>query len=151
MLSGRLRAATVLEVILLLPASVVLLPLLVFGALGSAFALPVLLVQTNLTPVQRLGAALLPLTTLLWVLAASVGMAAAWLAALAPHIAATRGWRVVLAAALMAGILAAVVWLYVMGTSRERYDAQTWALWIAMLGGPLVVAVRRLVVLTRSG
>ena len=103
---SRFRADTVLDVFLLLPARVFLLPLLVFGALGSAFAVPVLLVQTNLTLAQRLGAALLPLATMLWVLAAWLGMAAAWLAALEPEIAPTRRLRAALAAALIAGMLA---------------------------------------------
>jgi hypothetical protein len=37
-----------------------------------------------------------------------------------------------------------------MGSGRTAYDAQTWLVWIVALGGPLIVAVRHLILIAAA-
>ena len=79
------RAITVLEIAFgLLPASVVLLPLLIAGATGTAVAMMVILADgsKSFSTRTRLLMALSSAGIILWVLCAMVGMLALWVAVL---------------------------------------------------------------------
>jgi hypothetical protein len=141
---------TVVEIVLLLPASLLLVPLLLAGALGAAFAILGNLVQGDLPLSARLVIALQSLKLIAWVAAAALGMASLWALVIEPEERPTAGLRVLLAAGLLVGIVAALTWLYVMGSGRTAYDAQTWLVWIVALGGPLIVAVRHLILIAAA-
>lgn len=141
------RAITVLEVAFgLLPATVVLLPLLMAGAMGAAVALIVILADGSKPFSTRLIMVLPPAGIVLWVLVATLGMLALWVAVLGPEIVDHRPRaRVVLVTCLVCGSVAAILWLYVMG--RMSSDLKAWVTWIGFLGGPLIVSTRHLFLL----
>jgi hypothetical protein len=144
------RAITVLEIALgLLPASVVLLPLLMAGATGTAVAVVVILADGSRPFSTRLTMALPSAGIILWVLCATVGMLALWVAVLSRQEVDHRPRaRAVLITSLVCGSVAAILWLYDMG--RTTHDLKTWAVWIGFLGGPLIVSARHLFVLVRD-
>jgi hypothetical protein len=129
-----------------------LLPLLFAGGLGTAIALVTTLVEPGRSAPERWAVAGGLGLILAWILAAAVGVLALWLAALAepptalkhaPH----RRW---LAVGLLVGLVAAVRWLAVMAAHGHSYDALTWAVWLLLLGGPVVMGAAYLVFLLRS-
>ena len=136
------RIITVLEVALgLLPATVVLLPLLMAGAGGSAIAVLAILADGAKPLSMRLTMALPPVGIVLWVLSAALGILALWISMLGRETVAHQPRvRVGLVACLLVGSVAAILWLYVMGTGRESHDLLSWAIWIGLLGGPLIVS-----------
>ena len=144
------RAITVLEIALgLLPATVVLLPLLVAGATGAAFAGAMILADRSRPFSVRLTMVLPPVGIILWVLSAALGMAALWVSVLARKMVAHKSRaRVLLAVCLLCGSVAAILWLYVM--SRASYDVKTWAIWGGFLAGPLIVSTRHVFLLDRK-
>jgi len=139
----------VLEVALgLLPATVVLLPLLMAGAGGSAIAVLAILADGAKPFSMRLTTALLPVGIVLWVLSAALGMLALWISVLGHETVAHQlRVRVGLVACLLGGSVAAILWLYVMGAGRGSPGLLGWAIWIGLLGGPLIVSARHLVLL----
>ena len=145
------RIITVLEVALgLLPATVVLLPLLMAGAGGSAIAVVAILADVAKPFSTRLTMALAPVGIVLWVLTAALGMLALWISVLGRETVAHQPRvRVGLVACLLGGSVAAILWLYVMGRGPGR-DLLSWAIWIDLLGGPLIVSARHLVLLVMN-
>ena len=138
--SERRLRQTVEAVLGLAPATFVLLPFLFVGGLATAMA-----VIAN-GAVDRGSAVLFG-----WILAGVLGIAALWVVVLgdgAGHVG--RRSRLLLAIGLLLGMAAAVRWLWVMGTSVHRYGPATWAVWLVLLGGPLVVASLRLAQLLSS-
>lgn len=134
--TGRRRLRQLMEAAFgLAPATLLLLPFLLVGALGTVFA------------IAAGGAMDRPTAMLIvWALAGTVGIAALWVAVLNDGAARlSQGARVVLSVGLLLGIVAAARWLWVMSTSGHRYGAATWGVWLVLLGGPLVVAAFRLV------
>jgi hypothetical protein len=124
----------------LVPATFLLLPLLLAGGLGTAIA-------------ALASGAIEPAIVILigWVVIGVLAIAALWLVVLSDG-AVNRGRRVrfVLAAGLLLGIAAAARWFWTMGTSSHRYGAATWLVWLLLLGGPVLVASLRLKQLWRS-
>ena len=118
----------------LAPATLLLLPFLLAGALGTAMA------------AVAGGAVDWAIAVLIgWVLAGVLGITALWVVVLRDGGAGLRlGSRLVLAVGLLLGMAAAARWIWVMGANGHRYGAVTWAVWILLLGGPLVVASFRL-------
>jgi hypothetical protein len=97
----------------------------------------------------RLIMALSPAGIILWVLCATVGMLALWVAVLSRREVDHRPRaRAVLIICLICGSVAAMLWLYVMG--RTTHDVKAWAIWLGFLGGPLIVTTRHLIVLVRD-
>jgi hypothetical protein len=138
------RSIRNLEAVLLLPATCFLLPLLAAGAAGAGFALIANLAEPSAPLRDRLLAAKLSAAIMLWVAAAIVGMVAAWAAVFEQThsaSASSRRRRVLQALCLMAGGVAALVWLVVMA-KQERNGAAEWATWLALLAGPLGVSLR---------
>jgi len=134
-MAGLWRLRKVMEVALgLVPATFLLLPLLLAGALGTA-----------MTTVA--GGTLDWATCLLfgWAMAGVLGTAALWVVVLNDGGAGLGpGRRLMLAVGLLLGMAGAARWIWVMGTNGHRYGAATWAVWLVLLGGPLVVASLRL-------
>ena len=132
---GQWRLRQVAELALgLVPATFLLLPFLLAGALGTAMA-------------TVASGALDWATGLLigWVLAGVLGISALWVAVLSDGAARfSPGSRLVLGVGLLLGIAAAARWIWVMGTNGHRYGAATWIVWLVLLGGPLVIASLRL-------
>jgi hypothetical protein len=66
---------------------------------------------------------------------------ALWLVTLAENSAALRQspGRWFLAAGLLIGLVAAGRWLWIMAVGGHDYGAQTWALWLGLLIGPVVL------------
>ena len=91
-----------------------------------------------------------PLAGLLfWAASAMVGVVALWAAVLDSDdlIDGEPGLRWLVVVGLVLGLVAASRWLYMMASGRETYDQRTWALWILMLAGPILVGLRRLLML----
>ena len=146
------RIITVLEVALgLLPATVVLLPLLMAGAGGSVIAILAILADGTKPFSMRLTVALPPVGIVLWVLSAALGMLALWISVLGRETVAHRPRvRVGLVVCLIGGSVAAILWLYVMGTGRGSPGLLGWAIWLGLLGGPLIVSARHLLLLVMN-
>jgi hypothetical protein len=146
------RIITVLEVALgLLPATVVLVPLLMAGAGGSAIAVLAILADGTKPFSMRLTMALPPVGIVLWVLSAALGMSVLWISVLGRETVAHQPRvRVGFVACLLGGSVAAILFLYVMGTGRGSPDLLSWAIWIGLLGGPLIVSTRHLVLLVMN-
>ena len=124
----------------LAPATLLLLPLLLVGALGTVMA------AVAGGGIDWATAALIG-----WVLAGVLGIAALWAVVLRDGAAGlSLGSRLVLALGLLLGMAAAARWVWVMGANGVRYGPATWTVWLLLLGGPLVVASSRLAQLWRS-
>jgi hypothetical protein len=135
-MTGQWRLRQVAELALgLVPATFLLLPFLVAGALGTAMA------------AVSGGAVDWAIAVLIgWVLAGLLGISALWVVVLSDGAARlSPGSRVVLTVGLLLGMAAAARWIWVMGTNGDRYGAATWTVWLLLLGGPVVVASFRLV------
>ena len=79
-----------------------------------------------------------------WALAGAAGIVGLWVVVL--NDGAGRlgpGARLALTGVLLLGIVSGVRWLAKMAMSGHRYEATTWAVWILLLGGPIVVASLR--------
>jgi hypothetical protein len=134
-----------------LPATVLLLPLLFAGGLGAAIGLLAVLVESGRSATERWATVTSTGVVLAWVAAAGVGVLALWLVVLAEPPAAlkqapARWW---LAAGLFLGLIAAARWLWTMAAGGHSYGTQTWAVWLALLVGPLVLGCYYLVLLLR--
>jgi len=89
---------------------------------------------------------------LAWIAAAGIGVLALWIVVLAEPRAAhsqarLRWW---LAAGLLIGLLAAARWLATIAGSGHTYSLLTWAVWLGLLFGPLVLGTYYLVLLVRQ-
>ena len=134
-----------------LPASVLLLPMLLAGGLGVAIALAAALFGPGASAASRWAAASGSAKLLAWMAAADAGVVALWVVALAGSPDAYRRTRARwwLVTGLGLGLVAAVRWLAVMNRGAHAYGASTWALWLALLAGPVVLGTYYLVRLVR--
>jgi hypothetical protein len=134
-----------------LPATVLLLPLLFAGGLGSAIALVTGLLQPNRSPAERWAMVSTSALILGWVIAAGIGVLALWLVTLAEEPTLRKyPARWPLATGLLIGLIAAGRWLWVMALSGDSYDAGTWALWLGLLIGPVTLGSYYLIRLLRQ-
>ena len=76
--------------------------------------------------------------------AASAGVVALWAIVLNDGVRLPWRSRIAITLGLLLGMVSAVRWLSSM-MGRHSYGASTWAVWIVLLGGPLVVGSLRLV------
>jgi hypothetical protein len=134
-----------------LPATVLLVPLLFAGGLGTAIGLLAVLVEPGYSAAGRWSTVTSAGVVLAWVAAAGVGVLALWVVVLAEPPAAlkqspARRW---LAVGLLVGLLAAGRWLWTMVAGGHSYDAVTWVVWLVLLVGPLVLGSYYLVQLLR--
>ena len=130
----RWRPRQVVEAVVGLgPATFFLFPFILVGVLGMALA-------------EIAGGAIDWALTgqIFWALAGAAGIVALWVVVV--NDGAGRlgpGARLALTAVLFLGIVSAVRWLAKTAMSGHHYDAKTWAVWIVLLGGPIVVAILR--------
>lgn len=134
-----------------LPATVLLLPLLFAGGLGAAIALLSVLFDPARSAAERWATVVSTGVVLVWVAAAGLGVLALWLVVSAEtptalREAPARWW---LAAGLAIGLIAAGRWLWTMAAGGHSYGTQTWAIWLGLLLGPLVLGGYYLVLLVR--
>lgn len=134
-----------------LPATVVLLPVLFAGGVGAVIALVAGVVAPGASADARWTTVVTTGPILLWVAAAAVGVLALWMVVLAEAPAVLRQGpaRWWLAAGLFLGGLAAGRWLWFIATAGHSYDLVTWAVWLVMLLGPLVLGTYYLAALLR--
>ncbi len=134
-----------------LPATLLLLPILFAGGLGAAIALGTAVIAPGRSAGERWSEVTSTGVILVWIAAAAVGLLALWIVVLA-YADASRQPRArwMLAAALLVGVIAATRWLWVMAAGRHHYDVGTWAFWLAMLLGPIALALYYVVALVRE-
>ena len=134
-----------------LPATILLLPVLLAGGLGAAIAL----LATIFDPSRSLAEIWATVTTtgviLAWIVAGCLGVLALWVIVLEQNPAflmqPTVRWP--LAIALTLGLMAAARWIWTMAASRHGYGAMTWTVWLALLVGPIVLGAYHLAGLLR--
>jgi hypothetical protein len=135
-MAERLRVRQVVEMVFgLAPATLFLFPFLLVGALGMVLA-------------EIAGGAIdwALAGQIFWALAGAAGIVALWVVVINDGGAGLRpGTRIALTVGLLLGITSAVRWLSLTSTSGHKYDAKTWAVWIVLLAGPLVVGSLRVV------
>lgn len=121
-----------------LPASVILLPVLMAGGIGVLLAV--------LSHLLALG----HMCGESWRAIAQLAVILVWIAVLASSPVALRHgpMRWWLVAGFVAGLISATRWLSVMVAQRV-HDTATWSVWIAMLLGPMVQSLYYLTVLLR--
>jgi hypothetical protein len=147
---ARTRWVTIVEVVLgPLLATLCLLPFLLFGGVGIAFSILATLTDPSVPLSSSLAMVQPQLMLILWISSAAAGVAALWVAILGPEEEADfrPGVRLMLVACLLLGGLAASRWLWTMLRREPAYTASTWATWLALLLGPLVVGARHVWVL----
>jgi len=135
-----------------LPATILLLPMLLAGGLGTLMALLTWAFAPGHSWDDRWAGITGTLPILLWVVAAGIGVLALWVAVLADSPAALRAaaGRWWLAAGLGIGVVAASRWMWLLATGTHATDASGWALWLVLLAGPLVLGIYYLGVLVRA-
>ena len=140
------------EIVLVLPATIVLAPMAGFSALGMMFA-----IVQDLRP--GLVAVLMLLAIMLSLLVAVAGVAALWAAIVipAPVLARRRTLRTILLVGIAGGVADSLYWLWTIDHQRgirETSDGiSAWSLWLLILAGPIIVAVRytiQLIFINRS-
>ena len=136
----RNRVRQLLEVAFGVAPICFLLPFLWAGGLGVVVAM-----ITN-GAIDRMTA-----TLVVWVTAATLGSASLVVVVLLDEARRVSAWgRLVLASGLLLGVAGAGRLLWTSWTSRYRYGALSWVVWLYLLGGPVVIAGLRLVQLVRS-
>jgi hypothetical protein len=135
-----------------LPATVLLLPLLFAGGVGAAMAFATGLLEPHRSPDERWAMVSTSGMILGWVAAAGVGVLALWLATLADEPAVLRQspTRWFLAAGLLIGLMAAGRWLWIMNAGGHDYGQLTWAVWLGLLAGPIMLGTYYFVQLLRE-
>jgi hypothetical protein len=134
-----------------LPATILLLPVLLAGGLGAAIAL----LATLFDPARSLGEVWGTVASagmiLVWIGAGGLGVLALWAVVLEENPAFLRQdiVRWPLAIGLALGLMAAIRWIWVMATGRHSYSTTTWVVWLGLLLGPVVLGAYHLVRLVR--
>jgi hypothetical protein len=134
-----------------LPATVLVLPLLFAGGLGAAIGVLAVLLEPGRSAAERWASVTSTGVVVGWVAAAAVGVLALWVVVLAEPPSAlkkapARRW---LTAGLLLGLLAGGRWLWAMAAGGHSYGPLTWAVWLTLLAGPLVLGSYYLVLLLR--
>jgi hypothetical protein len=135
----------IVEMVMLLPATLVLMPMAAFASLGMLLVIAQDLFKG---PFTHSGDAAL-IKALFWLIGGVFGIAAVWLAVTLPHHALGRSatLRIGIVVAIVVGIADAVHLLWTM--ARDQGTALTigrvgWAVWIVMLAGPLCTGVHQI-------
>ena len=135
-----------------LPATILLVPLLFAGGLGAGIALLATLFDPSRSAAELWATVASTGTILGWIAAGGVGVLALWAVVLEKNPAFLRQgvvrWPLVIGLAL--GLIAATRWIWAMAAIRHSYGAMTWAVWLALLLGPVVLGGYHLVRLVRQ-
>jgi hypothetical protein len=126
-------------------ATLVLIPLLLAAAMGVALSIAATLAESSGSLADRFAGVRSQLPLFLWVGSATLGILALWPAVLRRPEDAGLVARLSLIAGIVVGEMAATRWLWLMEHHRPDYDLQTWAAWLALLLGPMLVGARHAV------
>lgn len=133
------------EMVTLLPATLVLAPLAAFAALGMFFVIAQDVIKGPFTYSTDAGL----IKALFWLIGGVLGIVAVWLAVALPYDAIVRSaaLRIGILSGILVGIADAVHLLWTM--ARDQGTAITigrlgWAVWIVMLAGPLCTGIRQM-------
>lgn len=132
--------------------TLVFLPFVVAGLMGTMISFGAILSDSS-RPLQERLFGLGPVVFFgILEVAAVIGLLSLWIVVLVSEDALrkTPRWRWSLTAGLVLGILAAVYWLGSMAFAESGSDLTTWIVWLAVLGGPIVVGLRRLRAILRG-
>jgi hypothetical protein len=135
----------IVEMVMLLPATLVLMPMAAFASLGMLLVIGQDVFKDSFT--YSADAALI--MALFWLVGGVFGIAAVWLAVTLPHHAIVRSipLRIGIVSAILVGIADVVHLLWTM--ARDQGTALTigrvgWAVWIVLLAGPLCTGVHQI-------
>ena len=127
------------EIVLLLPATIVMAPMAAFAALGMVFAI----VQ------QTFGSSafLMMFIVLVAFVAGPLGLASLWAALLVPRqtFAHNPIIRIAVACGILLGIADAIYWLSALRHELSSLGPSAWSMWLAMLVGPIAAGVHQLI------
>jgi hypothetical protein len=132
-------------------ATLFLIPLLLAAAIGIGLSVVATLADSSQSLSGRLEAVRPQLMLVLWAACAAVGVSALWAAILRreEHAYDSR-LRFILFAGILLGEIAALGWLWVMTRQEPGYGTYTWAVWLALLLGPMIVGARYMIALVRQ-
>jgi len=133
------------EIVTLLPATLVLAPLAAFASLGMFFVIAQDVIKGPFTYATDAGL----IKALFWLIGGVFGIVAVWLAVALPNDAIIRSAapRIAILSGILVGIADAVHLLWTM--ARDHGTAITigrvgWAVWILMLAGPLCTGIHQM-------
>jgi len=133
------------EMVTLLPATLVLAPLAAFASLGMLFVIAQDVIKGPFTYSTDAGL----IKALFWLIGGVFGIIAVWLAVALPYdtIVRSTALRIGVLSGILVGITDAVHLLWTM--ARDQGTAITigpvgWAVWILMLAGPLCTGIRQM-------
>ena len=133
------------EMVTLLPATLVLAPLAAFASLGMLFVVAQDVIKGPFTYSTDAGL----IKALFWLIGGVFGIIAVWLAVALPYdtIVRSTALRIGVLSGILVGITDAVHLLWTM--ARDQGTAITigpvgWAVWILMLAGPLCTGIRQM-------
>ena len=133
------------EVVTLLPATLVLAPLAAFASLGMLFVIAQDVFKGPFTYSTDAGL----IKALFWLIGGVLGIVAVWLAVALPYDAIVRSaaLRIGILSGILVGIADAVHLLWTM--ARDQGTAVTlgkvgWAVWILMLAGPVCTGIHQM-------
>jgi hypothetical protein len=131
--------------VMLLPATLVLMPMAAFASLGMLFVIAQDVFKGSFTYSADAGL----IKALLWLVGGVFGMVAVWLAVALPYNAIVRSaaLRIGILSGILLGIADAIHLLWTM--ARDQGTAITigrvgWAVWILMLAGPLCSGIHQM-------
>ena len=129
-----------------LMATVFLVPFLTAGAIGVGFAILATLTDPSQELSARFETVQPQLMLIAWAVGAVVGLVALWISSLRRGDASDyrKQTRLILVASLLLGEAAALRWFWVMVHLEPEYGVLTWATWLCLLLGPILVSARHI-------
>ena len=126
------------EIVLLLPATIVMAPLAAFAALGMVFAI----VQQKF----GFGAFVMMFMVLAAFVAGILGMVSLWASLVVPSqtFAHSPLIRVGVACGILVGIADAFYWLFTLRHELNSLGPSAWSMWLLMLVGPIAAGIHQL-------
>ena len=126
------------EIVLLLPATIVMGPMAAFAALGMVFAI----VQQKF----GLSAFLTMFMVLVAFVAGLLGLVSLWAALLVPSqtFAHSPIIRITVACGILLGIADAIYWLFSLRHELNSLGPSAWSMWLVLLVGPVAAGVHQL-------
>src|SRR5690348_5360464 len=129
------------EIVLVLPATILLVPLAGFTALGLLFAI---VQDIRLGPAAELTLVL----KMFLFLVPIAGIASLWVAMMgSAELLANRKLRILTLIGILAGVADAIFWLCTVTQQRGIHETNnvlsTWLLWLLLLAGPILIGIRQ--------
>jgi hypothetical protein len=127
-------------------ATVFLVPFLTAGAMGVGFAILATLAEPSQQLSARFKTVQPQLMLIAWAVGAVVGVVALWVSILRREEESDyhKQTRLILVACLLLGEVAALRRFWVMVHLEPAYGVLTWATWLCLLLGPILVSARQI-------